>query len=66
MELAFKLSSKRGDPYSQVVNFIRQRIRFDILRICVIYLRGERGVGSLKSKKLTEMDLAQCNLSDQY
>ena len=65
-ELAFKLSIKRGDPYSQTVNFVRRRIRFDILRVCIISLRGERGMGTLKSKKMAELDLAQCNLSEHY
>ena len=65
-ELAFKLSSKRGDPYSQTVNFVRRRIRFDILRVCVISLRGERGLGTVKAKKMAELDLAQCNLIEHY
>jgi hypothetical protein len=40
--LALKLSHKRQEPYSQVMSFIRRRIRFDILKTCVISFRGER------------------------
>ena len=40
--LAEKRSIKRLEPYSQVVSFLRRRFRFDILRSCVISLRGER------------------------
>ena len=40
--LAEKRSLKRLEPYSQVMSFIRRRFRFDILRSCVISLRGER------------------------
>ena len=41
-ELADKISSKRGENYSQTVSFLRRRLRFDILRTCVILLRGEK------------------------
>ena len=41
-QLARKISEKKQDEYSQVFAFIRRRIRFDILRSCVISLRGER------------------------
>ena len=37
---AMKLSLKRGERYSDVVGFIRRRLRFDLLRTCVIALRG--------------------------
>ena len=40
--LALKLSEKRKEEYSLTVSFIRRRIRFDILKSCVISLRGER------------------------
>ena len=38
--IAEKLSMKRGERYSDTVSFIRRRIRFDLLRTCVISLRG--------------------------
>ena len=40
--LALKISSKKLEDYSHVVSFLRRRIRFDILKSCVISLRGER------------------------
>ena len=40
--LALKLSEKKQERYSQHVSFLRRRFRFDILRTCLISLRGER------------------------
>ena len=34
------MSLKRGERYSDVVGFIRRRLRFDLLRTFVIALRG--------------------------
>ena len=39
-QIAMKLSLKRGERYSDIVGFIRRRLRFDLLRTCVIALRG--------------------------
>ena len=39
-QIATKLSVKRGERYSNTVGFVRRRIRFDLLRTCVIALRG--------------------------
>ena len=41
--IALKLAIKRGEKYSTTINFLRRRISFDILRSCLISLRGERG-----------------------
>ena len=41
-ELADKISSKRGENYSQTVSFLRRRLRFNILRTYVILLGGQR------------------------
>ena len=38
--LRFNQRLKRGERYSDVVGFIRRRLRFDLLRTCVIALRG--------------------------
>ena len=43
-QLATKISNKRQEGYSQVVGFLRRRLRFDILRTCVISFRGERSL----------------------
>ena len=40
--LALKISNKTLEDYSHVVSFIRRRICFDILKSCVVSLRGER------------------------
>ena len=38
------ISSKRGEMYSDVVNHIRTRIRFSLLKSVLIAVRGERGI----------------------
>ena len=37
------ISTKRGEMYSDVVNHIRTRIRFSLLKSVLIAVRGERG-----------------------
>ena len=54
--LALKISEKKKDSYSCVVNFIRRRIRFEILRCCVISLRGERFSRISESKSVAELE----------
>ena len=39
---ADRIALKRKEKYSDVVAFIRRRVRFDLLRTCVISLRGYR------------------------
>ena len=41
-KLAEKISLKKKEEYSNVVSFVRRRIRFDLLKACVTSLRGER------------------------
>ena len=43
-QIATKLSVKRGERYSDTdtVGFVRRRIRFDLIRTCVIALRGHK------------------------
>ena len=53
-QLALKISEKKQDEYSQVVAFIRRRLRFDILKSCIISLRGERA--SFKSQRVSNLD----------
>ena len=52
--LASRISAKRQENYSDVMSFLRRRIRFDILKTTVISLRGYRGPS--KSGSLKEMD----------
>ena len=47
--LAQKISNKGGQRYSDVIAFIRRRLRFDLLKTCLISLRGHRGKGNTKA-----------------
>ena len=40
--IADKIALKRKEKYCDVVAFIRRRVRFDLLKTCVISLRGYR------------------------
>ena len=61
-KLAKMLSEKRDVPYSQMVSFIRRKIRFDILRVCTIALRGERGNGNRVEAEHSSQDVELVNL----
>ena len=41
--IAELISTKKGESYSDVVNHIRTRIRFSLLRSVLVAVRGERG-----------------------
>ena len=56
--IAMKLSVKRGERYSDTVGFIRRRIRFDLLRTCVISLRGYKKTAAPES--IRDLDLNLC------
>ena len=55
--LAVKLSNKSGQSYSDTVAFVRRRIRFDLLKTCVISLRGYRGKPRGKTSEMDTLDL---------
>ena len=55
--LAEKISRKNGQRYSDVIAFIRRRLRFDLLKTCIISLRGYRGKGNAKPETLDSLDL---------
>ena len=55
--LANRLSVKRQEPYSQVVSFLRRRVRFDLLRTSVISLRGYRNPSRTQCHSVKELDL---------
>ena len=52
--LAQKIAKKRGERYSDVINHLRTRIRFSLLRGVLVALTGERGTPSHKSDKVNE------------
>ena len=41
--LALLIAAKRGHLYSDVMSFVRRRLRFCILRSCIAAIRGYRG-----------------------
>ena len=59
--LAEKISSKTGQRYSDTIGFVRRRLRFDLLRTCVISLRGFRG----KSTRAASVETLDLNLRQQ-
>ena len=64
-KLAKMISEKRDVPYSQMVSFIRRRIRFDILRVCTIALRGERGKGKREIEEMSSQEVELVNLTQE-
>ena len=56
--VADRISMKTQQRYSDVISFIRRRLRFDLLKTCLIALRGYRGVkrDNLKSP-IEELDM---------
>lgn len=57
--LALKISTKRQEKYADVISYIRKRICFDILRSCIISLRGER-VSSTRMANFQDIDYSLC------
>ena len=62
-QIAGKLAEKRGEEYSVTIGFIRKRIAFDILKSCLISLRGTRG--KKNQQKINELDLGQHRMEYQ-
>ena len=63
--LALKVSNKKLEEYSHVVSFIRRRIRFDILKSCVVSLRGERRKRG-EVADIQDLDLGIQSLDGQF
>ena len=57
MHLSEKISHKTGQSYSDTVAFVRRRLRFDLLKTCVISLRGFRGKHNSKTPEMESLDL---------
>ena len=55
--LADKISRKTGQRYSDTVAFIRRRLRFDLLKTCLISIRGYRGKQHDKPAEIDTLDL---------
>ncbi len=55
--LAQKISIRKNQKYSDVIAFIRRRLRFDLLKTCIISLRGFKGKQTVKAQDVEELDL---------
>ena len=58
--LAELISAKRGEEYSHVVNHIRTKIRFALLRCTLVAVRGERG---RSRRRETEQNLSEVSFN---
>ena len=54
--LAERIAAKRNETYSQVMNFIRTRIRFALLKCTLISIRGVRGRQEPKRDEVADID----------
>ena len=41
--LSSKLADKTNQDYANCISFVRKRLRFDLLKTCIISLRGHEG-----------------------
>ncbi len=55
-QLATKISYKSGQRYSDTIAFIRRRLRFDLLRTCLISLCGFRGTHCARPAEIDSLD----------
>ena len=55
--LATLVAIKTNQRYCDTITHIRRRIRFDLLRTCLIGLRGHRGKLFTRAKEVEELDL---------
>lgn len=55
--IAELLSVKRGEAYADVINFIRTRIRFSLLKSTLIAVRGVRGKSRRGESSITDTSL---------
>ena len=59
--LAEKIAKKRGEKYGYVINHVRTRLRFALLKATLIAVRGVRGHGKGTAEEL-DMDEISFNL----
>ena len=50
--IARKIADKRQEQYSDIMSFMRTKLRFSLLRSVLIAVRGERGKPSAKEPHL--------------
>ena len=61
-KLAKKTSKKTGQELCDVTCYMRRRLRFELLKTCLISLRGYRGKPKEVNKKADEMEDLDLNL----
>ena len=55
--IAERMSMKRGEKYSNIMGFLRRRYRFDLLRTCIISLRGYKKGATPEKIESLDIDL---------
>ena len=55
--IAEKMAVKRKEHYSVMINFLRRRLSFDILRSCLMSFRGVRDNSG--RTEIVELDIGQ-------
>ena len=54
-----KLSQKRGEIYCDVVGFVRRRLGYDLIRTCVIAIRGYKK-STAPAEKIQDLEFNLC------
>ena len=56
-KIAERTSRKSGQEYSDVMRFLRVRVRFDLLKTTIIALRGARGKRTSTPANIEDVDM---------
>ena len=56
-KIAERTASKTNQTYADVMNFVRRRVRFDLLRTTIIALRGSRGKKTPPADNIRDLDM---------
>ena len=62
--LSSMISVKTGQKYADSVSYVRRRMRIELLKTCLIAIRGHRGRWYQKPLDLMDMDLNL--ISEEY
>ena len=55
--IAERTERKTGQRYSDVMSFLRKRVRFDLLKTTIIALRGDRGKRVGAADNIADLDI---------
>ena len=64
--LAEKIAKKRNEDYPRVMNYMRTRVRFSLLRSVLVAVRGERGKTTKDAKPLASTSFNMIPEALQY